>query len=460
MTQASQVEREMLALINQERTSRGLTPVELETRLNKSAEDHSGWMLSSDSFSHTGQNGSSAHDRMKDAGFEFSGNWRSGENIAWQSERGAPGLSDDVVDLHRSLMNSPQHRANILNPDFKYVGIGIEYGDLNGWDAVVVTQNFAATDAPVVLDVPSAPAPQAPAPATPAPAIPVVEAPEANTPQPEGTEQIVVADVPAPATGDEGANVPETGEGSGPTAPEPVAQAPEAEDSGEEIIVAGDEGEGQETGETEEGSAETPVAAEGDAEDTEEEIVVAGDASEGEETGETEEGSAVEEAEPENSEEEILVAGDEGEGEEPGETEDDSAGETPGTEETELEGNEEEIVMASEGDETGEAEPEPAFAESEGTGRHGTKADAEAIIAKVLSNIARIEWDMPKSESDDLGDFFGTDLGQWMKAKLADKGQDMQFDCESIAESKSDSEQREDMPLLRVQNDNGFFDFG
>ncbi|NOD64059.1 MULTISPECIES: CAP domain-containing protein [unclassified Ruegeria] len=159
MSTASQIEQEMLALINAERTSRGLTPLQLETQLNDSSEDHSSWMLDTDTFSHTGQGGSSATQRMQDAGFDLSGSWRTGENIAWQSERGEPGISDDVAQLHENLMNSPGHRANILNPDFEYIGIGIETGDMQGFDAVMVTQNFAATDSAVMLDNGNAPVP-------------------------------------------------------------------------------------------------------------------------------------------------------------------------------------------------------------------------------------------------------------------------------------------------------------
>ncbi|KIC36795.1 CAP domain-containing protein [Leisingera sp. ANG-M7] len=152
MSQASDLERQMLELINAERTSRGLNPVQLELRLNESAEDHSDWMLQQDVFSHTGAGGSSAGDRMEDAGFVFSGSWTWAENIAWQSERGAPGLADDVIDLHNALMNSPGHRANILNANVEVIGIGIEQGNFNGWDAVMVTQNFAKTSAELQLD--------------------------------------------------------------------------------------------------------------------------------------------------------------------------------------------------------------------------------------------------------------------------------------------------------------------
>ncbi|WP_037316537.1 CAP domain-containing protein [Ruegeria halocynthiae] len=196
MSTASTFEQEMLTLINEERTSRGLNPLKLETRLNDSSEDHSAWMLDTDRFSHTGENDSSATERMGDAGFEFSGSWRSGENIAWQSERGAAGITDDVAQLHQSLMNSPGHRANILNPDFEYIGIGIETGDMQGYDAVMVTQNFATTDAAVMLDNGGATPPPAPVP----PVDEVAEPEEPVTEEPD--TDVTETEDPAPETPD------------------------------------------------------------------------------------------------------------------------------------------------------------------------------------------------------------------------------------------------------------------
>lgn len=146
MALASTAERQMLELINQERATAGLNPVKLNTLLNDSSEDHSKWMIGTDEFSHTGQGGSTATERMRAADYPFEGSWSSGENIAWQSERGAEGIADDVAQLHQSLMESPGHRANILNPDFTEIGIGIERGEFDGFDGVVVTQNFARTD--------------------------------------------------------------------------------------------------------------------------------------------------------------------------------------------------------------------------------------------------------------------------------------------------------------------------
>lgn len=187
MSLASDLERHMLDLINAERAALGLQPLRLEQRLNVSAELHSDWMLDSDIFSHSGRvlpggsGASSATDRMRAAGFDFSGSWRSGENLAVQSARGAEGYFDDVRDLHVSLMNSPGHRANILTPEFEVIGIGIELGEFTYSSgttllSVMATQNFAATDGVVLLDegTPPDPEPQPEPEPEPQPDLPLV----------------------------------------------------------------------------------------------------------------------------------------------------------------------------------------------------------------------------------------------------------------------------------------------
>jgi hypothetical protein len=135
-------EQYMLELINAERAAVGARPLVLDDALQTSSEGHSRWMMSSDSFSHQGLNGSSPHGRMEAAGYQFSGAYGSGENIAWVSLRAPDGYVDEVQLMHQNLMNSPGHRANILNPAFEEIGIGIEIGDLQGWNAAIVTQNF------------------------------------------------------------------------------------------------------------------------------------------------------------------------------------------------------------------------------------------------------------------------------------------------------------------------------
>ncbi len=173
MSEANQYEQEMLDLINAERAAANLNPLVFNSDLNEASEDHSEWMLETDSFTHTGVDGSSSRERIEAAGYELEGNWKTGENIAWVNEAGSNGLSDEVVRLHTNLMNSPEHRANILNPDFEEIGIGIETGDFdeNGQlvDSVFVTQNFGTTSSTTVT-VP-APEPDETPEQTPAPDI-------------------------------------------------------------------------------------------------------------------------------------------------------------------------------------------------------------------------------------------------------------------------------------------------
>jgi Ca2+-binding RTX toxin-like protein len=161
MTQASDLERHMLDLINDERTALGLSELRLELNLNTSAEMHSQWMLEEDIFSHTGIDGTSSRQRMVAADFDLTPSWGTGENIAVQSARGAAGYFDDVEDLHVRLMNSAGHRANILNPNFEVIGIGIETGyfdfDSGTYFSVMATQNFAYSAGVMDYDTGSTP---------------------------------------------------------------------------------------------------------------------------------------------------------------------------------------------------------------------------------------------------------------------------------------------------------------
>jgi uncharacterized protein YkwD len=116
-------ERQVFDLTNAERTKVGLTPFSLNDSLNRAAEGHSVDMATKKYFSHQGLDGSQPWDRMKAQGYNFS---RAAENIAF----GQPTAKDVVT----AWMNSAGHRANILNPNLKDLGIGFFDGY---W-----TQNF------------------------------------------------------------------------------------------------------------------------------------------------------------------------------------------------------------------------------------------------------------------------------------------------------------------------------
>jgi len=113
-----------------------------------SARKHSQWMLDTDTFSHTGVNNSTPHERMMAAGYPFTGNWTSGENIAWGGTSGNTiNLTSYAVSHHEGLFKSPGHRVNILNENFRELGVGQKQGYFlqNGFNYLssMLTQNFA-----------------------------------------------------------------------------------------------------------------------------------------------------------------------------------------------------------------------------------------------------------------------------------------------------------------------------
>jgi serralysin len=136
-------EQYLLELINAERAGAGVQPLANNGLLNVAADNHSQWMIDADVFSHTGVNGSSPMARMQAAGYQFTGSWSNGENIAWMSLRAPTGYADEVQQLHTNLMNSTGHRANLLNGTFAEVGLGFVVGEYQGWQGAFVTENFA-----------------------------------------------------------------------------------------------------------------------------------------------------------------------------------------------------------------------------------------------------------------------------------------------------------------------------
>ena len=73
------------------------------------------FVLDTDTFSHTGANGSTPQDRMAAAGYVFQGHWEAGENIAAEWGNGVT-LDQAAADkLETDLFLSPEHRVNLLS---------------------------------------------------------------------------------------------------------------------------------------------------------------------------------------------------------------------------------------------------------------------------------------------------------------------------------------------------------
>lgn len=107
---------QVLALVNSERARAGCRPVTLDARLSAAALAHSQDMASNNYFDHTGADGSSAADRVTRAGYDWS---MTGENIA--------AGYDSPAEVMAGWMDSPGHRANILNCQYAHMGLGYVY---------------------------------------------------------------------------------------------------------------------------------------------------------------------------------------------------------------------------------------------------------------------------------------------------------------------------------------------
>jgi RNA polymerase sigma factor (sigma-70 family) len=108
----STLEQEMLALVNQARKNAGCGAVHNDSRLAKAALGHSTDMAKRDYFSHETPEGVTPWDRARAAGYTQP----SGENIA--------AGNTSAKATFQQWMNSPGHRANILNCDSKAMGVG------------------------------------------------------------------------------------------------------------------------------------------------------------------------------------------------------------------------------------------------------------------------------------------------------------------------------------------------
>ncbi|MER7397756.1 CAP domain-containing protein [Streptomyces sp. NPDC000151] len=111
----------VLSLVNQERDKAGCAPLTADAALTDLAQTFSEDMARRDFFAHTDPDGATPWDRAKTAGVTGLG----GENIA----RGQT-TPEAVMD---SWMNSPGHRANILNCAYRTLGVGTHQAPGGPW---------------------------------------------------------------------------------------------------------------------------------------------------------------------------------------------------------------------------------------------------------------------------------------------------------------------------------------
>ena len=113
-------EKEVFNLINKERQNNGLSVLKVDGEVQRVARIKAEDLVNNNYFSHQSPTYGSPFDMLKS--FKITYN-TAGENIARNSSN-----SGAVT----AWMNSPGHRANILNGNFNYTGIGVVNGSKYG----------------------------------------------------------------------------------------------------------------------------------------------------------------------------------------------------------------------------------------------------------------------------------------------------------------------------------------
>lgn len=129
----------VLEITNQKRAENGLSPLTLNGKLNEAAQRKAGDMFAFNYWAHVSPSGRSPWSFFQEVGYKY---LYAGENLARDFMN-----SDSVVD---AWMNSPSHRDNLLNSNYKEIGLSVVNGTLNGVETTLVVQMFGTpTSTPV-----------------------------------------------------------------------------------------------------------------------------------------------------------------------------------------------------------------------------------------------------------------------------------------------------------------------
>ena len=151
-------ETNIISLTNQSRTDNGELSLAQNSELDKAAQAKADDMLARGYFAHVTPDGRTPWSFITAAGYNY---LIAGENLAVNFT--------EAEDVETAWMNSPGHRANILNKDFKEIGIGISQGVYEGHDAIFVVQEFgtpayqqvALSATPTIVQTTAVPVPAA-----------------------------------------------------------------------------------------------------------------------------------------------------------------------------------------------------------------------------------------------------------------------------------------------------------
>lgn len=122
---------DLFTLTNQKRTENGLSTLSLNTELNNAAAGKAQDMLTKNYWAHTAPDGTIPWVFITGAGYNY---LYAGENLAKDF--------GDSVGVVNAWIDSPTHKANILNDKYKDIGFAVVNGTLNGGETTLVVQFF------------------------------------------------------------------------------------------------------------------------------------------------------------------------------------------------------------------------------------------------------------------------------------------------------------------------------
>jgi len=131
----------IIILTNEVRQQYGLPLVQEDLLLNKAAEEKAQDMFKNKYFGHFSPTNVSPWDWIDKSGYDY---YYAGENLAMNFL--------DTEEVIKGWLNSPSHRENLLNKDYKDMGIAVVSGDFNneGINRILVVQMFGSKAKPSI----------------------------------------------------------------------------------------------------------------------------------------------------------------------------------------------------------------------------------------------------------------------------------------------------------------------
>lgn len=136
---------EVIRLTNVERANNGLAPLTANSTLSQAALAKGNDMLAKGYWAHFAPDGTSPWSFFLSFGYKYK---YAGENLARDFA--------DASTAVNAWMASPTHKENILNPNYKEIGIGVVEGSLSGTDTTIIVQFFGTSLDSTTANIPVA----------------------------------------------------------------------------------------------------------------------------------------------------------------------------------------------------------------------------------------------------------------------------------------------------------------